>query len=27
VHILIIIASCAVFGLVTALVAERRAKK
>ena len=27
VHILIIIASCAVFGLVTALIAERRAKK
>ena len=27
VHILIIIGSCAVFGLVTALVAERRAKK
>ena len=27
VHILIIIASCALFGLVTALVAERRAKK
>ena len=27
VHILIIIGSCAVFGLVTALIAERRAKK
>ena len=27
VHILIIIASCAVFGLVTALLADRRAKK